>query len=116
MVTEAPSSNPPQDFVANPTDLIGRVLSAPIAKGQMIRVSNLAPRGAAGNLPSLIPPGMRAITINVDEGNSLSGMLMPGCHVDVVATFAAGSDSLTRTLVNNVLIQAVGQLADFRQA
>ena len=52
---------------------------------------------------------MRAITINVDEGNSLSGMLLPGCRVDVLGTIAAGKDSVSRTLVSNVLVQAVGQ-------
>ena len=74
------------------------MLSAPVAKGSPIHQGSLAPRGVAANLPSLVPPGMRAITINVDEGNSLSGMLTPGCHVDVVATFAAGkAKSQTRS-------------------
>ena len=115
-VTEVPSTNPPQDIISNPVELIGRVLSAPIVKGQTIHQSNLAPKGGAANLPSLVPAGMRAMTINVDEGNSLSGMLMPGCHVDVVATISAGKESVTRTLVSNVLIQAVGQRLTSAQA
>ncbi|HET6248210.1 MAG TPA: Flp pilus assembly protein CpaB [Tepidisphaeraceae bacterium] len=108
-VTQVASSKTPQGLISNPVELVGRVLSAPVAKGQPIHEKELAPRGVAANLPSLVPAGMRAMTINVDEGNSLSGMLMPGCHVDVIATIAAGQDSITRTLVSNVLVQATGQ-------
>ena len=48
------------------------------------------------------------MTINVDEANTLAGMLTPGCHVDVVGTFPNGKKSVTRTLIKNVLVQAVG--------
>lgn len=99
----------PIDYCTHPAELVGRVLTTPVLKGQNILQSNLAPVGSKGNLPSLIPQGMRAMTINVDEGNSQAGMLLPGCHVDVVGTFPNGRKSVARTLIHNVLVQAVGQ-------
>jgi pilus assembly protein CpaB len=99
----------PIDYCTHPAELVGRVLTSPVLKGQNILQSNLAPAGSKGNLPSLIPAGMRAMTINVDEGNSQAGMLLPGCRVDVVGTFPNGRQSVTRTLVPNVMVQAVGQ-------
>ena len=100
---------PPPETFTNVADVTGRVLTSPVLKGQTILNSYLAPRGSAVGLAPLVPAGMRAMTINVDEGNSLSGMLLPGCRVDVVGTLAAGKESVTRTLMKNVLIQAVGQ-------
>jgi pilus assembly protein CpaB len=96
------------DIVGNPVELIGRVMSSPVRKGEAIHQANLAPRGALATLPSLIPAGMRAITISVDEPNSFSGMLTPGCHVDIYSTIAAGKDSINRQLVKDILVQAVG--------
>jgi pilus assembly protein CpaB len=106
--SEIQTPEKPIDYVTNPADLVGRVLVKPVLKGQLIKESDMAPRGTTGSLPSLIPPGMRAMTIPVDEGNSQAGMLMPGCHVDVVGTFPNGRKSATRTLIKNVLVQAVG--------
>jgi pilus assembly protein CpaB len=97
------------DYVANPAEILGRVLSVPMVKGQTILLSNLKPRGATGGIASLVPAGMRAMTIVVDEPNSISGMLLPGCHVDVIATFSAGKKTSSRTVIKNALVQAVGQ-------
>lgn len=102
------SAVPPPDSFVNIADLLGRVLTAPVSKGQSITVGLLAPKGASAGLASLVPSGMRALTINVDEANTLSNMLLPGCHVDIVGTIANGKESISRTLVKNVLIQAVG--------
>ncbi len=54
---------------------------------------------------------MRAITIDVNEVSGVGGLLVPGCHVDLLASLHAGSaDSLlTRTLVQDVKVVAVGQ-------
>ena len=103
-----PTPDKPIDYCMHPAELVGRVLTSPVLKGQSIKESNLAPLGASGNLMTHIPAGMRAMTIPVDEGNSQAGMLLPGCHVDVVGTFPNGRKSVTRTLVKNVLVQAVG--------
>ncbi len=99
----------PMDYVVNPSEILGRVMSVPVVKGQPILFSNLKPKGQSGGIATVIPAGMRAMTINVDEANSIAGMLLPGYHVDVVTTLNAGKKSITRTLVKNVLIQAVGQ-------
>ena len=108
-IATVPAPDKPGDIVTNPGDVLGRVLSAPVVEGQTFQTAGIAPRGASPTLPSLVPAGMRAITLNVDESNTFSGMLVPGCHVDILGTFSNGKSSVTRTLIKNVLVQAVGQ-------
>src|SRR5439155_18696072 len=69
------------------------------------------PKGAGGGIQALVPKGMRAITVAVDETSSLAGMLLPGAHVDVVSTLNGGGreDTVALTIVQDVLVQAVGQ-------
>lgn len=102
------STTPPPDSFVNVADVVGRVVLTPVGAGQMVPSSSLAPRGAVAGLATVIPPGMRALTLNIDEASSQAGMLLPNSRVDVIATVANGKDSFARTLVKNVLVQATG--------
>ena len=109
MLAPVTSATPPPDTFINLADVVGRVLTSPVLKGQSLLKTILEARGAGGSLATYVPPGFRAMTMNVDEPNSLAGMLLPGCHVDIVATLSAGKESIARTLIKNILVQAVGQ-------
>jgi pilus assembly protein CpaB len=67
--------------------------------------------GSGGGTQALIPPGMRAMTIEINEVSGVAGLLTPGCHVDVVTTLQDETlnQSVTRTLVENIKVLAVGQ-------
>ena len=55
---------------------------------------------------------MRAITINVGPAQSVSGMIRPNDHVDVIGTFAFSNDpkdTATLTILQNVLVLATGR-------
>jgi Flp pilus assembly protein CpaB len=54
---------------------------------------------------------MRAITVEVNETSGVAGMLVPGCRVDVMSTLngANKDDTVACTIVQDVLVQAVGQ-------
>jgi pilus assembly protein CpaB len=73
--------------------------------------SLLAPRGSGVGLQALVPKGMRALTVEVNETTGVAGMITPGCHVDVVSTLngANKDETLACTIVQDVLVQAVGQ-------
>src|SRR5690606_33654717 len=61
-------------------------------------------------LQALIPEGMRAITIEVNEFSGLAGMIRPGAIVDVMSTLqGSGEDAMARTIVQGVRVTAVGQ-------
>jgi pilus assembly protein CpaB len=54
---------------------------------------------------------MRAITIQVNEFTGVAGLVTPGCKVDILSTLRdeTGQLSMTRTIVQNVEVRAVGQ-------
>lgn len=107
IATQAVPANAFSDLKA----VVGRVAAAPMAPGQLVVQETLAREGAIVGLPALVPQGKRAISIDVNETSSVSGMLVPGCRVDVIATLPPrnGDTAMSRTVVQNILVQAVGQ-------
>jgi pilus assembly protein CpaB len=70
----------------------------------------LADKDVAG-LPALIPPGMRALSVRVNDVIAVAGFVLPGTRVDVLLTGNPGSggDSVTTTVLENVAVLATGQ-------
>jgi pilus assembly protein CpaB len=95
---------------SDPTQLEGRVLTAPIVKGQAILETLLAPSGTGAGLQALVPPGFRAMTMEVTEFSGVGGMLRPGCHIDVISVMHddKSGQTVARTILQNVQISAVG--------
>lgn len=90
--------------------LVDRVVRSELARGQAILLNSLAPSGSGAGLQALVPPGMRAITIQIDEFSGLAGMIRPGDRVDLVARVPGENDeSFTRAIVQNIPVLAVGQ-------
>ena len=93
------------------SELVGRAAQTQIAKGKPVLESMLAPRGSPTGLQALVPPGMRAMTIEVNEFSSVGGMVTPGARVDIISTMqnAGHSETMSRTIAQNVLVKAVGK-------
>jgi pilus assembly protein CpaB len=93
----------------SPAALEGRVLIADTTRGTPISSALLAPAGSGTGLQALIPEGMRAITVEINEFSGVAGFLGQGCRVDVVATLNDPSGGMiSRTIVQNVKVQAIG--------
>ena len=101
----------PENTFQDLTAVVGRVTETQLVKGQSIVEQMLAIRGSGSGLQALIPPGMRAISVEVNEFSGVAGLITPGCRVDLLATISEGSDSgqVARTIVQNVKVTAVGQ-------
>ncbi len=66
----------------------------------------------AGVMPLMIPPGMRAMSVPVDEVSDISGFVLPRTRVDVLATISgAGADfpAFSRIILQDVEVLAVAQ-------
>jgi pilus assembly protein CpaB len=84
-ITIPQSAVPPGAFT-DPTKVLGRGAVLPISKGEFILTSKLAAVNAGAGLPSLIPQGMRAVSVRVNDVVSVAGFVQPGTRVDVLAT------------------------------
>ena len=113
VVTLPQSAVPPGAFSAT-SKVLGRGAVLPISKGEFILPSKLAALNAAAGLPSMIPQGMRAVSVRVNDVVSVAGFVQPGTHVDVLATGnqGSGNERQTTTVLENVLVLAVGKSLD----
>ena len=109
VVNLPPTAVPPGAF-SSPAKVLNRGAVLPIGKGEFILNGKLAALNAGAGLPSLIPPGMRAVSVRVNDVVSVAGFVQPGTRVDVMATGNQGSGGLAQTItvLQNVAVIAVG--------
>jgi pilus assembly protein CpaB len=112
LVTIPQSAVPPGAF-SDKSKVLGRGAVLPVSKGEFILPSKLAAVNAGAGLPSMIPQGMRAVSVRVNDVVSVAGFVQPGTRVDVLATGGqGGNDRQTTTVLENVAVIAVGKSLD----
>jgi pilus assembly protein CpaB len=114
-----PSRNPVPGSFAAPKDVVNRGLITAIGENEPLTETKLAPIGSGAGLPPSIPPGMRAMSVKVDEVVGVAGFVAPGTRVDVVVTLRGNGqaeETMTRTVVSNVLVLTAGTRIDQAQA
>lgn len=99
-------------------DAVGRGVITKIIAKEPILESRLAPKGAGGGFAVIIPKGMRAVAVPVNEVVGVAGFVVPGMHVDVLISGAppngaANLGTLTKTLLQNIEVLSAGQ--DFKK-
>jgi pilus assembly protein CpaB len=106
-----PQSVIPPGAFTKKAEIVGRGVVLPVIRGEFILPSKLAAVNAGSGLPALIPPGMRAVSVRVNDVVSVAGFVQPGSRVDVLATGnqGSGSDRQTTTVLENVAVIAVGK-------
>ena len=113
-----PARSPVEGSVANPKDLIGRGVLVPIGVNEPVTLTKVAGPESGAGLPPVIPSGMRAISVRVNEVIGVAGFVVPGTRVDVVVTVTTrdNNEPMTRTVVSNVQVLTAGTRIDQEQA
>ena len=86
----------------------GQVLAYPVKSGEMI-LWGLMEGKKVPTFSTRVDAGQRAITVPVDEINSISGLLEPGDVIDLMATVTLKSKKITFPLLQSVQVMATGQ-------
>ncbi len=109
-IAKFPAAGLPGGAYSKKSQVLGRGVIIPIAKGEFVLPSKLAPENAGSGLPSLIPPGMRAVSVRVNEVVSVAGFVGPGTRVDVLLTGTpnGSTEPQTTTVLQNVAVIASG--------
>jgi pilus assembly protein CpaB len=110
-----PSSSPLTGGLTRVEDVVGRGLITSVGQNEPITEAKLAPREAGAGLAPAIPPGMRAISVKVNEVIGVAGFATPGARVDVVVTVHRADDAVSRVLVANVPVLTAGTRYDQEQ-
>lgn len=119
-VMEMPKSSVPFDaslpggglnFYAKPDEVLGKFATQAIYPNEVIVRQRLRENQGGSSLSNILLPGMRAVTVRVNEATGVGGFLLSGNHVDILNTRKApDSDAtLTHLVLQNVKILAVDQ-------
>ena len=113
-VVRMPAGDVPEGGFRSIADVAGRGVVVPMARNEPVLLSKLAPEQAGAGLPALIPNGMRAVSVKVNEVVSVAGFVVPGSHVDVLLTGNPNRDNdpatvTTTTVLEDVQVLAAGQ-------
>lgn len=110
-VINFPQGQAPEGAFGAPADLVGLGIISPIVKGEPILPAKLASREAGSGLPTVIPEGMRALSVRVNEVIGVAGYVLPGTRVDVVATASPTNrqgDVTSKVVLSNVQVLTAG--------
>jgi len=105
----------PQGVITKPEDALNRGVIEAIYQGEPVVENRVAKAGAGAGLASMIPAGMRAVAIRVNDVVAVSGFAAAGSHVDVLIAGNPpggnqGSGTVTKTLLQNVEILSAGAI------
>ena len=114
-----PARNPVPGAFSEVKPILDRGLVAAVGENEPFTETKLAPLGSGAGLPPSIPPGMRAMSVKVDEVIGVAGFVVPGTRVDLVVTLRGTGqteESMSRTVASNVLVLTAGTKFDQEQA
>lgn len=116
-----PARNPVPGAFSDPKQAVDRGVISTIAENEPITAFKVAGPESGSGLPPVIPEGMRAMSIRVNEIVGVAGFVVPGVHVDIVLSVsnpgaAHGQEPMARTVVSNVLVLTAGTRFDQQEA
>ena len=110
-VIQWPANAVPTQAMSDPNQVIGRGLVMPMIQNEPFLDLKLASKDAGAGLPPAIPPGLRAVSVKVNEVIGVAGYVLPGTRVDVVATVnptQKPTDMTSKVILTNVQVLAAG--------
>jgi pilus assembly protein CpaB len=110
-VIDWPATAVPGKAMSDPKDIIGRGLIMSMIQNEPFLDLKLASKEAGSGLPPAIPPGLRAVSVKVNEVIGVAGYVLPGTRVDVVATVSPtlqSGDMMSKVILTNVQVLAAG--------
>ena len=116
-----PNGSLPQGVFRKMDEVVGRVAITPIGMRETITNMKLAPEGTGAGLSAVIPEGYRAMTVKVDDVVGVSGFIMPGSFVDIVAIIIpvspanAANGPISKIVLQNIKVLASGAKIDSPQ-
>jgi pilus assembly protein CpaB len=110
-----PGTDVPQGSFSKVDDVIGKIVKNSFYAGELITEKRIAEHLGGSTLSSLVSENSRAISIRVDDVVGVSGFVLPGNRVDILATQTSRDggtpQARTRTILENIKVLAVDQEA-----
>jgi pilus assembly protein CpaB len=109
-----PESFFPKGGYSRTEDVVGRPVISSMQADEPLLDSRLAARGSGFGVAPMIPTGMRAVAVRVNDVAGVAGFVLPGMRVDVLVTGKppGADDTLTATVLQNVVVLSAGQAVE----
>ena len=113
-----PSKSQVPGAFADPNDVIDRGVIETIGLNEPITDRKVASKEAGAGLSPVIPQGMRAMSVRVNDVISVAGYVVAGTRVDLLVTVrednpnAGNAEPMARTVVSNLMVLASGTRYD----
>jgi pilus assembly protein CpaB len=91
-------------------EVIDRPVISNVLMDEALLEGRLAARGSGLGLAPIIPVGMRAVTVRVNDVTGIAGFVLPGMRVDILVTGnpPSGGGTVTVTPLQNMLVLSAG--------
>jgi pilus assembly protein CpaB len=109
-IARYPKESVPEGAFSSIDSVLNQTTKVFLGGREPVTAIKLSSRG--GGLSMLVRPNMRAASLEVNQVSGVSGFVLPGDRVDVLATVdsrSAMDDAVTRTVLQNVEVLAAGQ-------
>jgi len=111
-LVKMPEGLMPEGFFDTVEDVVGKVSTTSIARGEILVTERFRAHTAGSTLAALVNENMRAVTVRVDDVVGVAGFLLPGNTVDILASRKVASKrAITETILRNIKVLAVDQSA-----
>jgi pilus assembly protein CpaB len=106
-----PESLLPRNSFSSIEEVQERTVTGAIYQDEPLLKDRIAQPGAGAGLAPMIADGHRAMSVRVNEVIGVAGFVQPGMRVDVLVTGKppGTTDSVTRTVLQNVIVLSSGQ-------
>lgn len=110
-ISKVPVAAFPKSGFMKVEEVLDRPVVSNILAEEAVIEGRLAPRGSGAGLAPVIPVGMRAVTVRVNDVVGVAGFVLPGMRVDVTVTGRppSGQETLTTTVLQNITVLSAGQ-------
>jgi pilus assembly protein CpaB len=112
-VVEWPASNQVPGAYADPKAVLDLGVIQTIAVNEPVTATKVASPESGAGLPPIIPAGMRAMSVRVNDVVGVAGYVLPGTRVDVLVSVRddggqGNNEPMARTVVSNVEVLTSG--------
>lgn len=112
-----PKGTPLEGSFQDPKAVVDRAILVNLLPNEPILESKLLPKEAGAGLVAVIPEGMRAVAIQVNDVIGVAGFVIPGTKVDLILTGTPpeamqggkGDEMATKIILENLQVLAAGQ-------
>lgn len=97
-------------------ELSGSIVRIAFAAGEPIREAKIVKAGSSGFIAAMLPPGLRAVAMEISPEAGAGGFILPNDHVDVILTRVervSNEEFVTaETILSNVRVLAIDQTVE----